>query len=120
MWRYNNIDELYHYGILGMKWGRRKAKATRSEDSQRVKTIRKKKISQMSNQELSDVNKRLQLENNYRSLRSQSNAGKRIAQAIVVTGATIGGIKVAIDNFGWAKNAAKGAIDKIGGMVLRK
>ena len=20
MWQYNNTDELYHYGVLGMKW----------------------------------------------------------------------------------------------------
>ena len=25
MWQYNNTDELYHYGVLGMRWGHHKS-----------------------------------------------------------------------------------------------
>lgn len=30
MWEYNNFDELYHYGVPGMRWGHKRAKVQSS------------------------------------------------------------------------------------------
>lgn len=39
MWQYNYTDELMHYGVLGMKWGHRKA-ANTSSTLNRVKSAK--------------------------------------------------------------------------------
>lgn len=86
-------DELYHYGVLGMKWGHRKSEGgsssifrrrEKSEDYKTVEAIRKKKIKEMSNEELRTANNRLQLEAQYKNLtKRRIFAGEQFARDYV-------------------------------------
>lgn len=76
--------ELLHYGVLGMKWGRRKdkgnsavsstSKADQSDDSKAAENakakVAKSGISSLSNKELQNLNERMNLEANYKRLTS--------------------------------------------------
>ena len=58
------MDEyLAHYGVKGMRWGRRKGNP--SEDHKKVAAIRKKKVSEMSNAELREALNRMKMQNEY-------------------------------------------------------
>lgn len=84
-------DEIYHYGVLGMKWGVRKDRysgklhkydkqkeSKESEEHAEAKRIGKKSLDQMSNAEIRKLNERMQLENqNKQLLLQRRSAGKK-------------------------------------------
>ena len=87
-------NELYHFGVLGMKWGRRKASnKTKQSSSKTKKPISYiKRVKSMSTEELQEKVRRLQLEKQYRTLQYETlqpsiavqgerAIGKAVAQA---------------------------------------
>lgn len=78
---------LAHYGVLGMRWGRRKGKSTKSSS----KRQKKKKVSQMSNEELRERINRMQLEQQYKSLNhtNRNAALKYVGRVMSNTGNSI-------------------------------
>lgn len=92
------VDEFFeHFGVKGMKWGRRKdsaPKAPASEESTKTTETRAKAkasgSSSLSNKELQDAVTRLNLERQYASLTtSDLSVGKRLALEITGTGGSI-------------------------------
>ena len=100
----NSNDYLQHYGVLGMKWGRRKARYDNPSDKTKTRpsestsiisktknTKSKKSIKSLSYEELRARINRLNMEKQYRDLlRSDPeskkilNSGKRFVNNIVI------------------------------------
>ena len=88
-------NTLYHYGVLGMRWGRRKGstssgttgskrRSKKSEDYVRAKALKKKRLSQLSNAELKELNNRMQLESQYKNLKKQNiSTGKKFVKDVI-------------------------------------
>ena len=88
----NNV--LIHYGILGMKWGRRKSQSTSSTNHKSGEAKRSNKVKNMSDAELRARVNRLQLEKQYRDLsKGDVSKGRKFVSEVMTNSAK----KVATD-----------------------
>lgn len=127
-----DYTSLNHAGIKGMRWGIRryqnsdgtltdagkkrysKNKTPKSEDYLRAKALKKKRLSQLSNSELKELNNRMQLESQYRNLKKQNvNAGRKFVQDVAYETAK----NTAAD---YAKKYAKKGIAAVGTKLMTK
>ena len=85
---------LEHIGILGMKWGHRKAKTTsdvqvvrtqNSEDHDKKVLLRSKHLNEMTNDELRSYVQRVSLEKQYKELtKKQLSPGKKYVKDLLI------------------------------------
>lgn len=72
----DRVDEyLMHYGVMGMKWGKRKARVSKTN-------VQAPKKRRMSNKELQARIKRLKLEKEYAQLTSNKPNTVRVEQIV--------------------------------------
>ena len=114
-------NELYHYGVLGMRWGVRKSKSGSSGFGKRSKRSKltvdpsykkahsKKKLKYMSDNELREINNRLNAERQYKDLTRTKSRGKKAVDAFVSTAGTVAAVMGAYKTY-----------KKYGGEILNK
>jgi hypothetical protein len=92
------IESLYHFGIPGMHWRRKKGnsktiknhKSTGSEDYQVSRQLKSKGSKNLSTKELKDLTQRLQLEKQYKDLNPKKfQRGINFIKGITAAGTTV-------------------------------
>lgn len=106
-------NELRHYGVLGMKWGKRKARNTHNDYKN---AHNKKHVSEMSDQELRNRNNRLQMEQQYKQLTKKTNHGKKVVNSLIAAAGTIASAERAYSTY---KKYGKAAVNKLSDMVVK-
>lgn len=85
----NYDDFLQHYGVLGMKWGKRKARSTvSSNEKPKSTTTSKPKPTQreLSDEELRAVINRMRLEREYADLKYRSSSRAKVENVVKTVG----------------------------------
>lgn len=79
-------NKMKHYGVKGQRWGirRKRNSSSESSDSKAAKVLKKKGLKNLSNEELSKLNKRMQLESTYKDLsKKDTSAGKKFVSDVL-------------------------------------
>ena len=104
------MSYLAHYGIKGMKWGIRRyqnkdgsltpqGRKRYSQDYADTAELRKKSAEQLSDDQIRKLNKRINLESEYKRLNPQGLAKyKEIAGEIISVAGTIGGLYAIVNS----------------------
>lgn len=128
-------NELYHWGVKGMKWGvrryqnsdgtytaagRKRKRDGWSEDAKTASNIKKKSVKEMSNAELRKLNERTRLENEHKQLNpGVIRKGMKVAGTVVAATGTIlalqsnGGRMISL-----GKTVGNKIVDVAGNMVV--
>ena len=117
-------DSLMHFGIKGMRWGVRRyqnkdgsltpaGKIRYSDDYKRAHSG--KDIREMSDNELRNVNNRLQMERQYANLTRKTSKGKNVVNKLIKTAGTLAAIEGAYKTY---KRFGDGIVKSIGNMIV--